>query len=191
MDSGARRNWERQGIPNGWAGRSEPTRAENSADMWNTKLMCTRRAESTWRNIRTNEGRQIWRGRGMEWLKSQESNFEVNPSWDWKPVEVFQKGGCAETGSQWRCFKRGAVLDRDLENVTTRASVFWILCMRDRFLFDYYYLLTAAWIKYFYNICEQNKTILIVTKSDELVQSRRNTWLIFIFQCLSSFIILN
>ena len=30
----------------------------------------------------------------------------------------------AETGSQWRCFKRGAVLDRGLENVTTRASVF-------------------------------------------------------------------
>ena len=29
----------------------------------------------------------------MEWLKSQEGNFEVNPSRDWKPVEVFQKGG--------------------------------------------------------------------------------------------------
>ena len=33
-------NRERQGIPNGRAGRSEPTRAEYSADMWNTKLMC-------------------------------------------------------------------------------------------------------------------------------------------------------
>ena len=95
MDSGARRDWERQGIPNGRAGRSEPTRAENSADMWNTKLMCTRRAESTRRNIRTNEGWQIWRGYGMERLKSKESNFEMDPSWDWKPVEVFQKGGCA------------------------------------------------------------------------------------------------
>ena len=95
MDSGARRDWERQGIPNGRAGRSEPTRAEYSADMWNTKLMCTRRAESTQRNIRTNEGWQIWRGYGMQWLKSKESNFEMDPSWDWKPVEVFQKGGCA------------------------------------------------------------------------------------------------
>ena len=38
MGSGARRNWERQGIPNGRAGRSEPTRAEYSADMWDTKV---------------------------------------------------------------------------------------------------------------------------------------------------------
>ena len=30
----------------------------------------------------------------------------------------------AETGSQWRCFNRGAELDGDLEHVTTRASVF-------------------------------------------------------------------
>ena len=69
MEGGARRNWERQGIPNGWAGRSEPTRTECRADMWNTKLMCTRRAESTQRNIRTNEGRQIWRALSRSDLK--------------------------------------------------------------------------------------------------------------------------
>ena len=121
MVSGARRNWERQGIPNVWTGRSEPARAKYSADMWNTEFMCTRRAKDTQRNIGTNEGWQIWWGYGVEWLKSQEGNFEMNSSRDWKPVEVFQKG---------------AVLDRDLEHVTTRASVFWILCMRDRFLFE-------------------------------------------------------
>ena len=53
----------------------------------------------------------------------QEGNFEVNASWDWKPVEVFQKGE--------------GELVRDLEHVTTRASVLWIMdsiCMRDRFV---------------------------------------------------------
>ena len=68
---------ERVRNSNGGAGRSEPTRAEYSANMWNTKFMCTKRAESTRRTIRTNEERQIWRGYGMEWLKSQESNLEV------------------------------------------------------------------------------------------------------------------
>ena len=60
-----------------------------------TVLMCTRRAKGTQRNIGMNEGWQIWWGYGVEWLKSQEGNFEVNPSRDWKPVERFQKGGCA------------------------------------------------------------------------------------------------
>ena len=40
----------------------------------------------------------------------------------------------AETGSQWKCFKRGAELDHNLEHVTTRASVLWILCMQDKIL---------------------------------------------------------
>ena len=33
-----------------------PREPKTVVDMWNTKLMCTRRAESTRRNIRTNEG---------------------------------------------------------------------------------------------------------------------------------------
>ena len=88
-----------------------------------TQSWCaTRRAESTRRNIRTNEGWQIWRGYGMERLKNKESNFEMDPSWDWKPVEVFQKGGCAGPWSG-ECNYPSVVCSD-------------ILCLRDRFLFE-------------------------------------------------------
>ena len=95
MDSGAWHNWEQQGIPNGWTGRSKLARAEYSADMWDIELMCIRRVKDMWRNMGMNKGWQIWWGYGKKLLESQEGNFEGNPSRDWKLAEVFQKGGCA------------------------------------------------------------------------------------------------
>ena len=57
----------------------------------------------------------------MEWLKSKESNFEIDPSWDLEASGGVQKGGCAGPWSG---------------ECNNRASVFWILCMRDRFLLE-------------------------------------------------------
>ena len=100
MNGGARRDWERQGIPNGGDGRSETARAEYSTDMWDTESVCTGRAEGARRNIGMNEGWQIWWGYGVEWFKSKEGDFEVDASWDWKPYNVILYMMRAETGSR-------------------------------------------------------------------------------------------
>ena len=58
-----------------------------------------------------------WWG-GVTWA-SVYGNFVMNMSRNWKPVEGFQK--CNELVSV-----------HDLGQVTTRASIFWILCIRAR-----------------------------------------------------------
>ena len=118
MNGGARRDWERQGISKGGAGRSETERAEYSTGMWGTESVCTGRAEGARRNIRMNEGWQIWWGYDVELLKSKEGDFEVDVSWDWKPQKGASKGGLSWTAiwNTWQheqvCFEF-SVCERD------------------------------------------------------------------------------
>ena len=94
MDSGAQRNLDGQGIQMVRPVDLNP-HEPNIVLTCGTQSRCVLEERRALIRNRAEWGWQIWWGYGVEWLKSQEGNLEVNASWDWKPVEVFQKEGWA------------------------------------------------------------------------------------------------
>ena len=73
----------------------------------------------------------------MDWLKSEEGDFEVNASWDWKPVEVHQEGAELDRDLEHILFSKAFVILSGLFILLSKLTPIWkqIPFFNSRFLF--------------------------------------------------------